>query len=185
MRALREACAIITKMWTEEAPEFRGEVYSIDRPINEPKGVRHPHPSFWIGGSGEQVTLKLVARYADACNIGGDPETVKSKLAVLRQHCETLGRDYESIIRSSNLNLFPLAKGEDAEKATAQARKGLEMSLEDFQGYGVIGEADKIAERIQLQLDAGINYIIIYLPGVAYDRTRLQILGEEVLPRFR
>ena len=64
MRMFREACEIITKMWTEDYPEFSGEHYSIDKPINEPKGARKPHPSFWIGGSGEQVTLKLVARFA-------------------------------------------------------------------------------------------------------------------------
>jgi F420-dependent oxidoreductase-like protein len=189
MRALREASAIISKMWTEAYPEFAGEIYRIDKPINEPKGVRTPHPSLWIGGGGEQVTLKLVAQYADASNTGGDPETVKHKLAVLRQHCETVGRDYESIIHSSNLNLFPLAAGEDAEKATAQARKALDVSLEEFaHAYPnglVIGTADQIAERIERQIDAGVDYIVIYLPGVAYDLTRLRLLAEEVLPRFR
>jgi F420-dependent oxidoreductase-like protein len=189
MRAFGEACAIITKMWTEEYPEFTGETYHIERPINEPKGVRAPHPAFWIGGSGEQVTLKLVAQYADASNTGGDPETVRQKLAVLRQHCEAIGRDYDSIIHSSNLNLFPLAKGEDAETATAQARRSLGVSLEEFaNAYPnglVIGTADRIAERIEQQIDAGADYIIIYLPGVAYTHERLQMLAEEVLPRFR
>jgi alkanesulfonate monooxygenase SsuD/methylene tetrahydromethanopterin reductase-like flavin-dependent oxidoreductase (luciferase family) len=189
MQALREACAIITKMWTEDAPEVSGAIYSIHQPINEPKGVRQPHPSLWIGGGGEQVTLKLVARYADACNTGGDPETVRHKLAVLRQHCETLGRDYNSIIHSSNLNLFPLATGEDAEKATAQARRALDVSLEEFaHAYPnglVIGTAEQIAERIERQIDAGADYIIIYLPGVAYTHERLHMLAEEVLPRFR
>jgi F420-dependent oxidoreductase-like protein len=188
MRAFAEACAILTKMWTEEYPEFAGEMYTIDKPINEPKGVRQPHPALWIGGSGEQVTLKLVARYGDACNIGGEPAQVERKLAVLRRHCDTLGRDYESIIRSSNLNIFPLAAGEDAEKATAQARKALGVSLEEFaNAYPnglLIATAERIAERLQQQLDAGANYLIFYLPGVAYDHTRLQIMAEEVLPRF-
>src|SRR5690348_15977198 len=102
MRMLREACAIITKMWTEEYPTFSGEYYTIDTPINEPKGARTPHPSFWIGGSGEQVTLKLVARFADACNFAGDAEALRPKYDILRGHCETVGRDFESITRSSN-----------------------------------------------------------------------------------
>jgi alkanesulfonate monooxygenase SsuD/methylene tetrahydromethanopterin reductase-like flavin-dependent oxidoreductase (luciferase family) len=185
MRAFRETCEIITKMWTEEYPEFSGETYTINRPINEPKGARKPHPSFWVGGSGEQVTLRLAARYGDASNTGGDPETVRRKLAVLRQHCETIGRDYDSLIRSSNLNLFPLANGEDGERATAQARKGLESSYDEFRNTCLVGQVDQIAERIQRQLDAGANYIIIYLPGVAYTHERLQMLAEEVLPRFR
>jgi F420-dependent oxidoreductase-like protein len=185
MRALREACEIITKMWTEDYPEYSGEMYHIDKPINEPKGVRLPHPSFWIGGSGEQVTLKLVARFGDASNTGGDPETVRRKLEVLRQHCETLGRDYESIIRSSNLVLFPLAKGEDGEKATAQARKGIDVDYAEFSNTCFVGEVEQVAERIQQQIDAGANYIIFSLPGVAYGHERLHMLAEEVLPRFR
>jgi F420-dependent oxidoreductase-like protein len=185
MRAFREACEIITKMWTEDYPEFSGETYSIDKPINEPKGVRQPHPSFWVGGSGEQVTLKLAARWGDASNIGGDPETLRHKLSVLRQHCETLGRDYESMIRSSNIILFPLARGEDAEKATAQARKGADVSFADFSATCFVGEVEQVADRVQRQLDAGANYINFYLPGVAYDHTRLEIMAEEVLPRFR
>ena len=72
MGMFREAVQVITKMWTEDYPEFHGKYYSIDKPINEPKGIRKPHPMFWIGGSGEKVTLKLVAQYADACNVMGD-----------------------------------------------------------------------------------------------------------------
>ncbi len=91
MRAFREGCQIIYRMWTEDEPTFEGEYYHIDKPINEPKGARKPHPSFWIGGGGEQVTLKLVARYADACNVGGgNPDVIRQKLEVLRGHCETL-----------------------------------------------------------------------------------------------
>src|SRR5919107_328576 len=68
MGAFREAVQIVHKMWTEERPTFAGRHYAIDQPINEPKGVRKPHPSFWLGGGGEKVTLKLGAQYADACN---------------------------------------------------------------------------------------------------------------------
>ena len=70
MRMFREAVEIIHKMWTEDYPQFEGRHYTIDGPINEPKGVRKPHPSLWIGGGGEKVTLKLVAQYGDACNFG-------------------------------------------------------------------------------------------------------------------
>ena len=81
-------------------------------PINEPKGARKPHPSFWIGGGGEKVTLKLVAKYGDACNIGGgNPELIRQKLDVLRGTATTLGRDYDEIIKSTNLNVFPIEAG--------------------------------------------------------------------------
>src|SRR5919112_6548270 len=77
MGMFREAVEIIHKMWTEDYPSFEGRHYTIDGPINEPKGVQKPHPPLWIGGGGEQVTLKLVAQYGDACNVGaGDHEVI-------------------------------------------------------------------------------------------------------------
>ncbi|HWS39435.1 MAG TPA: TIGR03560 family F420-dependent LLM class oxidoreductase, partial [Actinoplanes sp.] len=85
MVAFREAVEIVHRMWTEDAPVFEGRHYRIDKPINEPKGVRKPHPSLWLGGGGEKVTLKLVAKYADGCNFGnGAPETFAQKAAVLK-----------------------------------------------------------------------------------------------------
>ena len=76
--------------------------------------MRKPHPSLWIGGGGEKVTLKLVAQYADAANFGdGDTEVIRQKLAVLRQHCDAIGRDYDEIVKSTSLNVFPLESGAD------------------------------------------------------------------------
>lgn len=184
MRAFREACAIISKMWLEDAPEFHGEHYTIDKPINEPKGVRKPHPSFWIGGQGEQVTLKLVAQYADACNITTEPETVKRKLDVLRGHCESLGRDYESITRSSTLHIFPLAPGEDGEKATLVTQKAVGASYDQVRGQIMVDSPAAIARRIEEYLAAGINYIIVNILQAAYEPERLHRFAEEVVPQI-
>jgi F420-dependent oxidoreductase-like protein len=82
MRAFREACQIIHLMWTQDEPVFRGEHYTIDKPINEPKGIHTPHPPFWIGGSGEQVTLKLVAQFGDVMNFTATPEVMAHKMTV-------------------------------------------------------------------------------------------------------
>ncbi len=107
MGAFREAVEIVFGMWTQDEFQFQGKYYSVDKPINEPKGVRKPHPSLWIGGGGEKVTLKLVAKYGDAANVGGgDPAVVRDKLAILKGHCETVGRDYNEIIKSTSLNVF-------------------------------------------------------------------------------
>src|SRR5680860_199053 len=82
MRKFREAVEIVHTMWTEDYPTFEGKHYRIDQPINEPKGVRKPHPMFWIGGGGEQVTLKLVAQYGDGSNINADLPEIERKLGV-------------------------------------------------------------------------------------------------------
>ncbi|MBB3096664.1 F420-dependent oxidoreductase-like protein [Actinoplanes campanulatus] len=155
MRAFREAVEIVHKMWTEERPVFAGRHYRIDGPINEPKGARKPHPSLWLGGGGEKVTLKLVAQYADGCNFGnGDPEVFQQKAAVLRQHCDTLGRDYDRITKSTTHHL-------DLSESTADT----------------LGRLERLA-------GAGADYVIIYIPRVAYDHEPLLRLAEEVIPQL-
>jgi F420-dependent oxidoreductase-like protein len=188
MRAFREACAIISKMWTEDEPEFKGEQYSIDKPINEPKGVRKPHPMFWIGGGGEQVTLKLVAQYGDAFNVGVAPEAMKHKLEVLRQHCENLGRDYDSITRSTNLWVLPLAPGEDGEKATQRTQKAFGMNYDELLTDGfvnrlIVDTSAAIAARMREYVALGINYFTFYIPQVAYEPERMRRIVEEVIPQ--
>src|SRR4029450_7623552 len=97
LRRLREAVQVILAMWTQEEAVFEGADYQVRGAINQPKGVQQPHIPLLIGGGGERVTLKLVAQYGDACNVSGDLETIKHKFAGLKKHCETVGRDYDSI----------------------------------------------------------------------------------------
>lgn len=186
MRAFREAVQIIVKMWTEDEPKFAGEYYHIDGPINEPKGVRKPHPSLWLGGGGEQITLKLVAKYANACNVGGgNPEVIKQKLEVLQQHCETVGRNYDEIIKSTSLNIVLLEDGADRQKATELSRKTYGWSLEELERQAVVGNAQEVAAKVQAVVDAGANYIITYFPRIAYDHTQMQRFATEVVPAIQ
>ena len=183
MRAFREAVEIVTRMWTDEKATFKGKYYTIDGAINEPKGVQQPHLPLWLGGGGEKVTLKLVAQFAQGCNVGGgDPAVIRQKLAVLREHCDALGRDYNSITRSTGMNVFILDEGADAEKATAQARG--KTSLEDFKKGVVVGTVAEITERVEQVVDAGADYIIMSFPRVAYDHSLLQRFAAEVMPKF-
>ncbi|MDQ6885616.1 MAG: LLM class F420-dependent oxidoreductase [Candidatus Dormibacteraeota bacterium] len=179
MGMFKEACEIVHKMWSDDYPTFKGKYYTIDRPINEPKGVQKPHIPLWIGGSGERVTLKLVAQFGDACNIGGDPETIRHKLGVLREHCDTVGRNYDDIIKSSEANVLVIGKGEDVDKATARARKD-----ESFREGTLVADADQVAAHLESMMEAGIDYVIIYIPGIAYDQGPLQRFESEVIPRL-
>src|SRR5260221_1616703 len=85
LRRLREAVQVILAMWTQEEAVFEGTFYQVHGAINQPKGVQKPHIPLLIGGGGEKVTLKLVAQYADACNVSGDMGTIKQRLAVLQE----------------------------------------------------------------------------------------------------
>src|SRR5690349_11784570 len=100
LRQLHEAVQLILAMWKEEEATFDGRYYQIRGAINQPKGVQQPHIPLLIAGDGEKVTLKLVAHYADACNVQGDVASIERKFAVLKQHCKTFGRDYQSIHRT-------------------------------------------------------------------------------------
>jgi F420-dependent oxidoreductase-like protein len=179
MGMFKEACEIVHKMWTEDYPTFEGKYYTIDRPINEPKGVQKPHIPLWIGGGGERVTLKLVAQFGDACNIGGDPQTIRHKLAVLREHCDAAGRNYDDIIKSSEANVLVIGKGEDVDKATARARKD-----ESFRQGTLVADADQVVAHLESMIEAGIDYVIIYMPSIAYDQEPMQRFESEVIPRL-
>jgi F420-dependent oxidoreductase-like protein len=198
LRMLGEALQIIHAMWRDPNATFEGRYYRIDGAINEPKGVQTPHPPIWIGGAGEKVTLKLVARYGDACNIGGiDPAVYRHKFDVLRAHCDDLGRDYNSITKSAEIFTYLVLPGSSPEKATAHARRGVadllgrEVSFEElrdnsFVGYpqGITGSPQQIIDTYASVVEAGVEYIIAYLNDIVHLET-LQAFAEEVLPAFK
>ena len=183
MGMFREAVQIIHKMWTEDTPSFSGKRYSIDGPINEPKSaVPGQKVQMWIGGGGEKVTLKLVAQYADACNVGRDPEVCRHKLAVLRKHCEDLGRNYDEIIKSAEADVFLVRDGEDPADATAQVRG--DRSFEEYSSGTVVGTVEEIRAHIAALQDAGIDYVIVYMPNLAHDREPIGRFARDVISSF-
>jgi F420-dependent oxidoreductase-like protein len=198
LKMLREALQIFHTMWKDDYASFQGDFYNLEGAINEPKGVQKPHIPIWVGGGGEKVTLKLVAQYADACNIGGtDPAVYRHKFDVLRRHCDTVGRDYNSIIKSAEVFTFLVGPGQNAEAVTAKARKdvgrlvGHEVGVEEFRKGGFrgypsqfVGSPQECADLYGTLIDAGVEYIIAYL-GNSIDPEAVQMFAEEVIPAFR
>jgi F420-dependent oxidoreductase-like protein len=121
---LEEAIQIANGMWSDSDAGFEGAHYAPKRLLNIPAAISTPHPKLLIGGGGEQKTLRLVARYADACNLfdGGD-EFVAHKLDVLRGHCETEGRDYDAIEKTIIRRLGPETTVKDTVERAAQLRE--------------------------------------------------------------
>jgi F420-dependent oxidoreductase-like protein len=97
---LEETLQICLQMWRGDESPYHGRHYQLERPLNSPPALTRPHPPIMIGGGGERKTLRLVAKYADACNLFSTPE-VAHKLDVLRQHCEREGRDYDEIFKTA------------------------------------------------------------------------------------
>ena len=155
---LEEALQITRQMWSGEVGQFNGKYNQLSETLNHPQPLSRPHPPIMIGGSGERKTLRLVAQYADACNLFLQSDDVlRHKLDVLREHCNTLGRDYDSIEKTaiSVANLAP----------------------------GAMTAADVIAQlRNVAQL--GISHVIYSLPNVS-DLTPLETFAKEIIPAVK
>ena len=119
---LEELLQIAHQMWRGDETPYQGRHYQLVRPLNSPNSMQQPHPPILIGGSGEGKTLRLVARYADACNLFDVPgsqfrDNIAHKLDVLRQHCAREGRDFAAIEKTVATN-FDL--GEDPKAGAAE-----------------------------------------------------------------
>jgi F420-dependent oxidoreductase-like protein len=181
LRQLREAVQVILKMWSEEEAVFDGKYYQVRGAINQPKGVQKPHIPLLIGGGGEKVTLKLVAQYGDACNVGHlDNEGLAHKFEILKQHCENVGRDYTTIRRTVLMNCaIAEADAEALQKAEAFRRNIPSGRLRE---QGLVGTPEAIRVRLQEIEQAGAQEVIIYLPDAA-GLESVRLLASACLPK--
>jgi len=175
IRQMAEAVRLILAMWTEPRTTFHGRYFHVEDAILEPKPVQKPHPPVLIAGGGEQLTLRAVARLADACNIGGDPETVRHKLAVLRGHCDAAQRDYGAIEKTHN-NSWLLARDEAA-VAAKRERLAPRGPLRGF--VGTVSAAIDLIGRYQ---EAGVQLLIN--SDYRNDAETNELLASDVMPHF-
>jgi F420-dependent oxidoreductase-like protein len=151
---LDEALRICLQMWSDDQTPFRGEHFQLDRPLNHPAVITRPHPGIMIGGAGERKTLRLVARYAQACNLFFPGPQLPRKLDVLRAHCQAEGRSFDEIEKSV---LFHIDVGQRGERAAE-----------------IVDELGKLAEL-------GIGTVICNVAGI-WDRKPIEIMGSEIIP---
>ena len=157
---LEEAVQICRAMFREDHPSFDGRYYRIRDARNLPRPVQPDGPPILIGGGGEKRTLRLVARYADYCNITGDTDVIRHKVGVLRQHCEAEGRDPKSVT-VSRLSTLVLTSSAQETADTWELLRG--AVGDDAAGFDV-GEEDAIVTRIEELAAAGVEYCIFNMP---------------------
>jgi F420-dependent oxidoreductase-like protein len=151
---LEETLRIARQMWAGDDSTFAGAYYRLERPLNSPPALRRPHPQILVGGGGEKKTLRLVARYADACNLFDGPELPR-KLRVLREHCERERRGYEEIEKTA-LSQIPEGVSSElvVEACQRLAEEGIDhviFSAPNAHEPGVIealGEAAPLVHRV-------------------------------------
>jgi F420-dependent oxidoreductase-like protein len=179
LQQLGEAVQVILALWTEQEATFEGTYYQVHDAINQPKGVQQPHIPLLIAGIGERVTLKLVAQYADACNVLGDPATVAHKFDVLKQHCEAVGRDYSSIRRTA---MTACSIGDTDEQAQAVfLSRPQPIFPGDMLGYGLIGTPETIRKRAAAYEAAGVQELVLWFPDAAHLDSLRRFASELIL----
>jgi len=181
MRRLEEAVQVIRAMWTEDRASFEGRFYHLKDAYCNPKPIQMPHPPIMVGGSGERETLKIAAKYADACNIFGSTDTVKRKLKILRDHCKTVGRDYDSVLKT-RLGRVMIDKDKGAVQArVAKAMKDVpEERVREFLTYGTPEEVNREVESFR---DAGIEYFIVSFEP-RNELEALELFGREIVQKY-
>ena len=163
-RLLEDTLRMAHQAWSGDGrpgESFRGKVVRAGRLMNSPQILSRPRVPILVGGGGERTTLRLVARYADACNVFGAPDMLRHKFAVLRAHCQDVGRDYSAIERT-NLSTISI---------TADGYRG---SLTPA----------KLVERLGNWAEAGSHHTIFSVRGVS-DISKLELIGRDVIPQVR
>lgn len=180
MERLEEALRICRAMFTQDRPSFAGTHYRIDEALNVPRPVSPGGPPILVGGSGEQTTLRLVARYADACNLFGDVETIRHKLDVLNRHCEAVGRDPAEITKTRLGALVVAPTHEEAVRIGEEMRAARGMD-EQRLATTVLGSPDEVAEQVQRYLAAGLDGMLFNMYGVEH-LDPVKLAGETLAP---
>jgi alkanesulfonate monooxygenase SsuD/methylene tetrahydromethanopterin reductase-like flavin-dependent oxidoreductase (luciferase family) len=143
---LEEALQICRQMWSDDDGPYRGKHYQLEATICNPAPVSSPRPRILIGGGGERKTLRLVAQYADACNLFGGPEEVAHKLEVLRRHCDDVGRDVNDIEVTAMYRDLPDGASVDdvVRGAEALAKVGVSTLVTGAEGDDPAGRLETI-----------------------------------------
>lgn len=175
---LEEALQICRAMFVEEAPSFQGRYFRTHQALNVPRPVRADGIPILVGGGGERRTLRLVAEYADACNVFGDVDTVAHKLDVLRRHCDDVGRDRSEITATRLGTLIVAATDAQAERKVSDWRSTRGLDDERWKALGVVaGSPAAVADQVATFLDAGLDGVVFNLAD-AEEIEPVQLAGE-------
>jgi F420-dependent oxidoreductase-like protein len=182
IQMMEEAIEIVTGMWNEPKFSYEGQHYRLDGAECDPKPLQQPRPQVLIGGGGEQLTLRVVAKHGDASNFDGTPEAFAHKSEVLKEHCRAVGRDYDEIqkTRSGEIHIRETEAEIDAEGN----RSFLERSLDDWKDAQLVGTPEQVAARIQIYIDLGCTAFYPWCSDYP-DTETLRLLAEQVIPEVR
>jgi F420-dependent oxidoreductase-like protein len=173
---LEDALRISRAMFTQESATVEGRHHRVDGVLNNPCPLRGDIPIL-VGGSGERKTLRLVAQYADGCNVFGDPERIRHLMGVLDAHCEDVGRDPTEITRTRLGTLAIAETHEEAERKLAEWPDRVNLDPERRKLVLTVGDPDEVGEEVRALLDAGLEGLVFNMPN-PHDPDAVALAGE-------
>ena len=182
VRALRETVEIVTAMWAEPDVTYDGHHFRLRGAQCDPKPVQSPRPPVLIGGGGEQLTLRVVARLADCSNFGGKPHEFELKCDVLRSHCRDVGRDYDEIRKTWSPEVF--IRESEEEIVAGGTRSFWGEPFESWSSGNLVGTPEQVAERIAGYAALGCTGFYPWCSDYP-DTETLRLFAERVVPEVR
>jgi alkanesulfonate monooxygenase SsuD/methylene tetrahydromethanopterin reductase-like flavin-dependent oxidoreductase (luciferase family) len=197
IKQLEEAVQIIRRMWMEDDPSFEGEHHTIEHAYCRPRP--DPPPPIMIGGAGEKLTLRVVAKYADWWNLpDAEIERFRHKREVLKRHCDEIGRDFDEIVLSAEVEMVAIAKTEAEADRLARETPFSSRGSEDAQvgaadqpmppdvfNEGIIGTPAQVTEAFKQYTDLGVTYFIVRFADRFPETRGAELFAEQVIPNFR
>jgi F420-dependent oxidoreductase-like protein len=179
---LREAVEIVKSMWTQPSTTFNGTHYQLDRAQCDPKPLQQPTPPILIGGGGEQLTLRVVARHADWSNFGGNPDEWARKRDILFGHCDAVGRDRDSIKMSWSPEVC--IRSTEAELVAEGSRSLWGEAFDSWRAGNLVGTPEQVCEKIAAYQALGCTGFMPWCSDYPSAET-LELFGTEVLSQVR
>ena len=181
---LDEAAEIIKRLWSEKQLTFEGRYYKLRDAYCEPKPVQQPRPPIMIGGGGEKLTLRVVAKHADQGNTFGPPAVFRHKLNVLGEHCAAVGRNMDEI-EISWAGAAAVTDSKEVREAIVNGMaKAFGQPAADIEPGLLVGSASEVRDRIQRFVEAGVTHFIL-IANTPFNHDSIRRFAEEVIPSFR
>jgi len=186
VQRLEEAVTIVKKMWTEDSASFQGKYYTVNGAVCEPKPVQKPRPLIWIGGGGEKLTLRAVAKLADGCNfIGLSPDEYKHKIEILTKHCDSIERRLSDVRKSWQGPVVIGGTSAEVKNKMELAVRSGDIRSEYAKDHTIAGTPEQCVQRIGQYVDLGVDRFMLSFPESATDLSGIRLFGEKVLPSFK
>src|SRR5436190_1665494 len=184
IRRLDEAVEIIKRLWSEKQVTFEGRYYQLRDAYCEPKPLQQPRPPIMIGGSGEQLMLRVIAKHADQWNTFGSPAVFQHKIEVLKEHCSAVGRNFEDIEVSWAGACLVSDSREEISALLERWSSVFGLTPEQYAKGALVGSPAEVRDQIAKYIDVGVTHFIP-IANAPFNQDSIRRFAEEVIPPFR